>query len=80
MRPNPQFPADLVTFPEEILNGKLIFCAVIFTSWVQYSNETHNLLSKELPQNKATTVTNLRINYIPYFGPCLAAASLVWSL
>ena len=23
MRPNPQFPADLVTFTEAILNGKL---------------------------------------------------------
>ena len=28
MRPNLQFPADLVTFTEDILNGK-IFCAVI---------------------------------------------------
>ena len=28
MWPNPQFPADLVTFTEEILNGKLHFCAV----------------------------------------------------
>ena len=25
MRPYPQFPADLVTFTEEILNGKLHF-------------------------------------------------------
>ena len=25
MRPNPQFPADLVIFTEEILNGKLHF-------------------------------------------------------
>ena len=25
MRPNPQFPAELLTFPEEILNGKLQF-------------------------------------------------------
>ena len=25
---NPQFPVDFVTFTEEILNGKLIFCAV----------------------------------------------------
>ena len=29
MRPNPQFPADLVTFTEEILDGKLHFlCSV----------------------------------------------------
>ena len=26
---HPQFPADLFTFTEEILNGKLIFCAVL---------------------------------------------------
>ena len=28
MRPNVQFPADLVTFTKEILDGKLHFCAV----------------------------------------------------
>ena len=28
MRPNPQFPADLITFTKEILNGKLHFFAV----------------------------------------------------
>ena len=28
MWPNPQFPADLVAFTEEILNGKLNFFAV----------------------------------------------------
>ena len=29
MWPNLQFPADLVTFTEEILNEKLHFCAVL---------------------------------------------------
>ena len=29
MWPNPQFPADLVTFTEEILMENLIFCAVL---------------------------------------------------
>ena len=28
MWPNPQFPVDLVTFTEQILNGNFIFCAV----------------------------------------------------
>ena len=28
MRPNPQFPVDLVTFTEAMLNGKLYFHAV----------------------------------------------------
>ena len=31
MSPNPQFPADLVTFTEEILNGKLHFFVVSCT-------------------------------------------------
>ena len=31
MSPNPQGTADLVTFAEEILNGKLIFYAVNYT-------------------------------------------------
>ena len=30
MWPNLQFPADSVTFTEEILNGKLYFCAVFY--------------------------------------------------
>ena len=31
MEPTPQFPEDLVTFTEEILNGKLHFlCSVTF--------------------------------------------------
>ena len=29
MLPNPQFPTDLVTFPEEILNGKLHFLCTV---------------------------------------------------
>ena len=28
MWPNPQFPADLITFTEEIMNGTLFFCVV----------------------------------------------------
>ena len=36
MRPNPQFPADLVAFTEEILNGKLqFFFAVNYTENVK---------------------------------------------
>ena len=36
MRPNPQIPADLITFTEEILNGKLYFlCSarIVFKCW-----------------------------------------------
>ena len=35
MWPNPQFPADLVTFTEEVLNGKL-HCAMIIVRYVYY--------------------------------------------
>ena len=31
MWPNPQFPADLVTFTEEILNGKIHFLCSALT-------------------------------------------------
>ena len=30
MRPNPQSPADLLTFNEKILDGNFIFCVVIY--------------------------------------------------
>ena len=36
MWPNPQFPADLVIFTEEILNIKFHFCAVSLVSLAQY--------------------------------------------
>ena len=32
MWPNPQFPADLVTFTEEVLNGKLYFMCSVFNA------------------------------------------------
>ena len=36
MLPNPQFPADMVAFTEEILNGKLHYlCSVITNSFIK---------------------------------------------
>ena len=40
MWPNLQFHADLVTFTEEILNGKLHFCAVLWTGYQMILLET----------------------------------------
>ena len=41
MWPNSQFPADLVTFTEEFLNGKLHFlCGVICPFQIQYDDGT----------------------------------------
>ena len=38
MRPNPQVPADLVTFTEEILNGKLHFLCNVKQNWARAKN------------------------------------------
>ena len=43
MRPNPQFPADLVIFTEDILNGKLHFL------W----SETRPVITSMLNVNKS---------------------------
>ena len=36
MLPNPQFPEDLVTFAEEILNGKLHFLSLVLLVLILY--------------------------------------------
>ena len=51
MWPNPQFPADLVTFTEEILNGKLQFlCSDSFKLFIV----SLSVLGKHVPENMAT--------------------------
>ena len=47
MWPNPQFPADLVTFTEEILNGKLHFLCSGYSNTNNKDPETITLLSQE---------------------------------
>ena len=44
MSPNPQFLGDLVTFTEEILNGKLHFCAVTMKEWSGYKEKLLQLV------------------------------------
>ena len=39
MCPNPQFPADLVTLTEEILNGKLRFHAIKLVGTIDFMTE-----------------------------------------
>ena len=49
MRPNPWFPADLVTFTEEIINGKLHFlCSVLKKSFAVYIILDHSITLKIL--------------------------------
>ena len=44
MRPNPQFPADLVTITEEILNGKLHFLYMVYKSQQRPSPLLHTFM------------------------------------
>ena len=48
MRPNPQEPADLVSFTEEIFNGKLHFCAVrlFFKVSIRTGTKVYNYASE----------------------------------
>ena len=48
MWPNPQETADLVTFTEENLNGKLHFCAVYFACAVSSILQAKNVIWTEL--------------------------------
>ena len=43
MSPNLQFPAELVTFVENILHGKLHFCDVM--TWVLTSSDTTSFMA-----------------------------------
>ena len=53
MRPNPQFPADLVAFTEEIFNGKLHFlCSVKVKNWLIKKNPKRFKKIKELRDRK----------------------------
>ena len=50
MWPNPQETADLVTFTEEILNGKHhFFCAVYIASYARFSRSLNYKLKKRWP-------------------------------
>ena len=74
MWPNPQFPADLVTFIEEILNGKLyIFFSVTYASdFYSFGNVIMNfgefdfsfiIFIKILPNSSEKEVVKLRNFY-----------------
>ena len=60
MWPNPQAPADLVTFSEEILNEKASFCAV------GLAKLTSAILSAEWSEDKPHNVCLPGVTYFPY--------------
>ena len=58
MWPNPQFPADLVTFTEEIFDRKLFFCAVKFK---HNSIKSSNIDSWNVPKYVSLSCKNFPI-------------------
>ena len=59
MWPNPPFPANLVTFAEEILNGKLQFlCSV---SNLNDANSNSNLRCGNTAHNISNSLTTHRV-------------------
>ena len=61
MWPNPKFPVDLVTFTEEILNGKLHFlCSELWLGWLTIRCL---LLSKMEQNDKQNKILKWRIYF-----------------
>ena len=58
MWPNPQFPVDLVTFTEEILHGKLHFCAVLI-QWKIKLNRKAQRCPPEVRKNQKAKFSKL---------------------
>ena len=54
MWPNPQFPADLVTFTEGILNGKLHFLCSIVIYFFAFISVTFIFISQLIEGNMST--------------------------
>ena len=67
MRPNPQETADLLTFTEEILNGKLHFLCCVFFSIFMISVKPFN---NENINDKLKGVANTNIIFTCVFTKC----------
>ena len=64
MWPNPQFPADLVTFTKKILQGKLHFlCSVLAYYSEYYVSEVHRKLD-ELLMKKTKKIQYCKNKYM----------------
>ena len=62
MWPNPQFPADFVTFTEEILNGKLHFLRDVISAKIYvHSKNTRLILLGITLKNGRTYFKNLAV-------------------
>ena len=73
---NPKFPADLVTFTEEILHGKLHFlCCVKNMMSLYFSNTLNNKFSKTWFYHLLQCVKSVRI--LSYSGPNFPHSDLI---
>ena len=73
MWPNPQFPADMVTFTEEILNGKLHFLSSIsFEVWRDCRKKAHQ---------PSWWMNEINEAYLDLFGltPWLTSNDFLWA-
>ena len=65
MRPNPPEIPDLVTFTEEIFNGKLHFCAVIFILVIVLNLQVSCFKLKKLAKFNLTGLQKFEPNLKP---------------
>ena len=63
MCPNPQFPADLVTFTEEILNGKLHFLCSVRLEMMGQTSDLDTAEQQEIPIKVCVIFYNIEIYY-----------------
>ena len=65
---NPQFPADLVTFTEEIFNGKLYFLC----------NDVDSTQTYKYVLNGSLTAQNIKFSMKDFFSKCDQIHCLLW--
>ena len=79
MWPNPQFPSDLVTFTEEILNEKLHFCAELFyLPYLDHHGKRHKVYWNILDDSSANA--QLLLDNPQQYCPCNELAACVFFL
>ena len=66
MWPNPQIPADLVTFTEETLNGKLHFLCSVMRHCYCFKTSATSIFGRKLP-HRCLTSSYICLSYILFF-------------
>ena len=66
MWPNPQFPEDLVTFTEEIPNGKLHFSCSVLKGWSRKWSIRYNTKPSSKTSSKTETSSTSKTSLVLY--------------